>query len=310
MHIDTLKWTLAHTTCAHANLCLSIEPTNSIPNPRIRVYKQAFHIPPTTNPTSTKSSHIFIVDASHGGVARNYERRSKGDHARWATNNNRLHSTANNQQTNTNTEEASRWPEKTIRQTEETGWRLEVTHIRWEEASRRPDEVTRRSKKVSRHVEKAGRRVEETSRQHEQRISNEKKSLQKKAFKEQKLTPCHDEDLDMELENVIPDHGNNSLQISISHENRAANPPQATHTLDIIHLAASTPPTSPTTTRGRKMHAHHTMPREGSPNLKSIPRHQFQSNSGRSKAHKSHKAQSPNSKYRIGHPSVAWIPNP
>ena len=66
------------------------------------------------------------------------------------------------------------------------------------------------------------------------------------SFKVQ-TTPYHDVDIDMQLENVSPEHGGSSLQISTSHDAYLAAPNQAAialDRLDIINLAEATPPPS------------------------------------------------------------------
>ena len=61
-------------------------------------------------------------------------------------------------------------------------------------------------------------------------------------------TPYHDADIDMQLEDVSPEHGGSSLQISTSQDEYLAIPNQAANStaqLDIINLAEATPPPNP-----------------------------------------------------------------
>ena len=65
-------------------------------------------------------------------------------------------------------------------------------------------------------------------------------------FKEQ-ITPYQDVDIDMQLEDVSPEHGGSSLQISTSYDEYLAAPNQAAKPLDrhdTINLAEATPPAS------------------------------------------------------------------
>jgi hypothetical protein len=66
-------------------------------------------------------------------------------------------------------------------------------------------------------------------------------------FLKEKAPPSHDDDIDMQLEDVSPEHGGSSLQLSSSHNEYAAIPNQAaisTSRLDIINLADATPTNS------------------------------------------------------------------
>lgn len=57
-----------------------------------------------------------------------------------------------------------------------------------------------------------------------------------------KQDPQHDEVLDIELEDVSPEHGGSSLQVSTSHEHQPNNLLQAANTRDIIQVEDSAPP--------------------------------------------------------------------
>ena len=83
-------------------------------------------------------------------------------------------------------------------------------------------------------------------------------------FKEQ-ITPYQDVDIDMQLEDVSPEHGGSSLQISTSYDEYLAAPNQAAKPLDrhdTINLAETTPPTSIHKVLGKTSRPTHKVPNE------------------------------------------------
>lgn len=96
--------------------------------------------------------------------------------------------------------------------------RTDVIHAQYQEVKR----DTNRSHETCRQT---------TTRSHQQERKSQREATKHRnnAFHNPNLTPSHDADLDIKLENVSPKHGG-SLQISTSHEYWAVNLPKSSHT--------------------------------------------------------------------------------